>query len=107
MKSMELDEIDRRILRALQDDALLSHAKLAERVGSSSASCWRRVRSLEATGVLGKAVRLLDPAKENCRVNVLCSVRMSSPSGDATAAFQAFVNERPELKTGRAHVCTP
>lgn len=97
MKSMELDEIDRRILRALQDDALLSHAELAERVGSSSASCWRRVRSLEATGVLGKAVRLLDPAMVNCRVNVLCSVRMRSHEGDATAAFQAFVNERPEI----------
>src|SRR3546814_5077629 len=41
--------------------------------------------------------RSLDPAKVNCRVNVLCSVRMRSHSGDATAAFQAFVNERPEI----------
>jgi len=78
-------------------DALLSHAELAERVGSSSTSCWQRVRSLEATGVLGKAVRLLHPAKVNCRVNVLCSVHMRSHSGDATAAFQVFVNERPEI----------
>src|SRR3546814_15916298 len=41
--------------------------------------------------------RSLDPAKVNCRVNVLCSVRMRSHSGDATAAFQAFVNERHEI----------
>jgi hypothetical protein len=57
-----IDDIDRRILRALQADALLSHADLADRVGSSTASCWRRVRALEAAGILGPAVRLLDAA---------------------------------------------
>ena len=51
-----LDEIDRRIVRALQRDASLSHAALAEGVGASPASVWRRVRNLEKEGVLGASV---------------------------------------------------
>jgi DNA-binding Lrp family transcriptional regulator len=58
-----LDEIDRRLLRALQTDADQSQAALAEQVGASAASVWRRVRSLEDAGVLKGAVRLVDPQK--------------------------------------------
>jgi Lrp/AsnC family transcriptional regulator len=93
----ELDAIDRRILEVLQEDALLSHAELAERVGSSSASCWRRVKALEAAGVLGPAVRLLNPEAVRRGVNVLCNVRMRSHSRDARSAFEEFVDTRPEV----------
>ena len=97
MKQTQLDAIDRRILTQLQANALLSNAELAERVGSSAASCWRRVRSLEAAGVLGPAVRLLDPEALGLGVNVLCNVRMRSHTRDARAAFEALVRERSEI----------
>ena len=48
----QIDAIDRRIIRELQRDATLSHAALAEKVGASPASVWRRVRSLDQAGVL-------------------------------------------------------
>ena len=92
-----IDATDRRILAALQGDALLSHAELADRVGSSSASCWRRVKALEAAGILGRAVRLLDPAKVGRGVNVLCNVRMRSHAREARDAFERFVAGRPEV----------
>src|SRR5690606_24959748 len=57
MKQTSLDEVDRRLLRLLQDDASLSHAALAEKAGSSPASCWRRIRALEEAGVLRSTVR--------------------------------------------------
>lgn len=94
---MTLDPIDRRILAQLQADATLSNAELAERVGSSAASCWRRVRSLEAAGVLGPAVRLLDPHAIGRSVNVLCNVRMRSHARDMRSAFEAFVADRAEI----------
>jgi Lrp/AsnC family transcriptional regulator len=94
---MALDAIDRRILEQLQADALLSNADLAERVGSSAASCWRRVRNLEATGVLGKAVRLLDPEAIGRSVNVLCNVRVRGHAREVRSAFEEFVRERPEI----------
>ncbi len=42
-----LEALDRRLLWLLQADASLSHAALAERVGASPASVWRRIRALE------------------------------------------------------------
>ena len=42
-----LDEIDRRILEALQLDGALSNLELAERVGLSPSACSRRVQALE------------------------------------------------------------
>ena len=94
---MKLDTIDRRILDQLQSDASLSHAELAERVGSSSASCWRRVKALEATGMLGPAVRLLDPEQLGRSVNVFCNVRVRSHAREARSSFEDFVRERREI----------
>ena len=92
-----LDDIDRRIVRELQRDASLSHAALAELVGSSAASVWRRVRILEKEGVLGPAVRLASADALGRSVNVLCQVRMSRQTVEARAEFEDFIQARPEI----------
>ena len=94
---MQLDAIDRHILVELQRDALLSHAELAERVGASTSSCWRRIKALEQAGVLRDAVRLVDPAKVGRGVNVLCNLRVRSHVRDVRSAFEDFVQQRPEI----------
>lgn len=94
---MDLDAVDRRILEQLQHDASLSNAELAERTGSSAASCWRRIKALEATGVLGPTVRLLDPQAIDRSVNVLCNVRVRSHAREARSAFEDFVRDRREI----------
>lgn len=58
---VQLDAIDRAILRLLQVDARLTNVQLAERVHLSPSACLRRVRRLEETGVIGQYVALLDP----------------------------------------------
>lgn len=93
----QIDAVDRRIIAALQEDGTITHGELADRVGASSASCWRRIKSLEAAGILQKTVRLVDPEKVGRGVNVLCSVRMRSHAPDATGAFEDFVGARPEI----------
>ncbi|MDO7836649.1 Lrp/AsnC family transcriptional regulator [Sphingobium sp. HBC34] len=93
----QLDEVDRRILSALQVDGSISHQDLAERVGASSASCWRRIKALEAAGILTGTVRLVDPAQVGRGVNVLCNIRMRSHALDARSAFERFVDDRPEI----------
>jgi Lrp/AsnC family transcriptional regulator len=92
-----LDVVDRRIVRELQRDASLSHAALAERVGASAASVWRRVRSLEKAGVLGRAVRLASAEALGRSVNVLCQVRMTRQSVEARSEFEAFIQSREEI----------
>ncbi|HTU13492.1 MAG TPA: Lrp/AsnC family transcriptional regulator [Allosphingosinicella sp.] len=96
-EEFHLDAVDRRIVRALQRDASQSHATLAESVGASPASVWRRVRNLERAGVLGANVRLADPAMLGRSVNVLCQVRMSRQTMDARAEFEAFIGAREEI----------
>jgi DNA-binding Lrp family transcriptional regulator len=96
-ETIQIDEIDRRILRSLQSDAGLSQAALADQVGLSPASCWRRIQVLEAKGVLRKSVRLLDAQRVGRGVNVLCHVRMNSHSPESRGAFERFVADRPEV----------
>lgn len=93
----QIDSIDRRILTALQADGTLSHADLAEQVGASAASCWRRVKALEAAGVLRATVRLVDAQAVGQGVNVLCNLRVRSHTRDVRASFEAFVRSRPEI----------
>ena len=47
-----MDEIDRKLLAILQDDATLSIAQMAERVGLSPTPCWKRIQKLDASGVI-------------------------------------------------------
>lgn len=93
----QLDAIDRKLLHELQRNASLSHADLAERVGASTASCWRRIRALETDGVLGPLVRLVNATRIGRGVNVLCHVRMKSHAAEATEAFESFVASREEI----------
>ena len=96
-QTFHLDEIDRRIVRALQRDASLSHAALAEQVGASAASVWRRVRALEKAGVLGASVRLASAEHLGRAVNVLCQVRMTRQTISARAEFEEFIQSREEI----------
>ncbi len=93
----QIDTVDRRIIRELQRDASLSHAALADRVGASAASVWRRVRGLEQNGFLGKTVRLADPERLGRSVNVLCQVRMTRQTIEARAEFEQFIQSREEI----------
>lgn len=93
----QLDAIDRRLVAELQIDASLSHAELAQRVASSPASVWRRIRALEQAGVLLGSVRLADPHRLGYRVNILCNIRVRSHAIDVRTAFEDFVRGRPEI----------
>ncbi|SEJ73848.1 transcriptional regulator, AsnC family [Sphingobium sp. AP50] len=92
-----MDKIDRRIVAILQADATVSHAQLATLVGASTASCWRRIKALEALGILTGTVRMVDPAKVGRGVNVLCNIRMKSHAREARQSFEDFVLTHPEI----------
>lgn len=94
---VEMDALDRRIVAELQRDAARSHADLAQRVGSTAPSCWRRIRALEEAGILGATVRLADPEKLGQHVIVLCHVRMRAYDSEAIAAFERFVQDQARV----------
>ncbi|MDX1424618.1 MAG: Lrp/AsnC family transcriptional regulator, partial [Kiloniellales bacterium] len=77
-----MDEIDRRILACLQQDATLPVAEVAARAGLSTSPCWRRIQNLEKAGVIQRRVALLDPAKMNVGVTVFVRVKTSQHNPD-------------------------
>ena len=78
-------------------DGSLSSADLAQTVGASSASTWRRIKALETSGVLGRIVRLVDAEAIGRGVNVLCNIRMRSHEVEHRDSFERFVDGRPEV----------
>lgn len=97
IKFVNLDALDRRIVMELQHDASLSNAELAERVGSTGPSCWRRVKLLEEAGVLGRTVRLADQDLLGQSVNMLCNVRMRTFEAENVSTFESFVRAEDRI----------
>jgi Lrp/AsnC family transcriptional regulator len=93
----DLDNIDRRILALLQRDATLSIADLAEQVGLSQTPCWKRVKRLEADGVITARVALLDRALLGQGTTVFVSVRTSQHDEDWLANFAEAIRAIPEV----------
>lgn len=96
-QAVTLDALDRRILRVLQARGDISHADLAQEVAASPASCWRRVRAMEAAGILRETVRLVDPLLVGRGLNVFCQVRMKSHEPGARERFEAFIQSHDQV----------
>ena len=62
---MQLSRTDRRLLAELQRDTTRNQSELAELVGMSRTSCWRRIRDFEEAGLIEKQVALLNPNRIN------------------------------------------
>jgi len=92
-----IDDTDKRILRALQEDASLSSAALAERVGLSASPCWRRVTALEAAGVIAGRVVEVDLRKLGYEVQVFLRVRLDKTVRGAFEEFIAAARQVPEI----------
>jgi DNA-binding Lrp family transcriptional regulator len=93
----ELDAIDAKILDLLQQDASLSIADIADRVGLSSSPCWRRIERLKKNGVILSQVTLLDREKLGLNFEVVASVKLQLPTRDNLDQFEAAVKKWPEV----------
>ena len=93
----KLDEIDREIVRLLQEDASLTARELAEHVGLTSTPCWRRVQILEREGVITRRVALVDPHTIGLGVTVMVHVRTNDHSAAWLERFAAALDELPEI----------
>lgn len=97
MPNSAFDEIDRRILTALQENARITNVELAESVGISPSPCWRRVRELEEKGVISSYVTLIDPASIGLPVSVFVQVTLERQVETALEEFEGVVADWPEV----------
>ncbi len=96
-ESKDLDKIDRKILRVLQEDGRIANLKLAEAVHLSPTAVLERVKRLTRDGyILGYEARL-NPRKLGAAMMVFIEVVLDRTTPDVMNAFKAAVQSRPEI----------
>lgn len=93
----ELDQFDRKILRELQNDASLTTAEIAERVGLSVSPCWRRVDRLTREGVIRRRIALVDRRKVGLNAHIFAQVRLTAHGRANLDEFAAAIRSFPEV----------
>ncbi len=95
-----IDRIDRKILRALQNDGRMSLAQLAGEVGLSATPCKRRLMQLEANGVIAGYQARIDRKASGFAITVFVSIELERQEGDEIDRFQREVARFDEVVTG-------
>ena len=94
---MNLDSTDLRILVELQQDSSLTNIELARRVHLSPSPCLTRVKALEANGVIGRYVALVNPKQLGLNLSVFISISLKEQSKTALAEFEERIAEHDEV----------
>lgn len=92
-----LDRYEKRILALLQEDASLSTAALAEKVGLSASPCWRRVDRLEKEGFIKRRVALIDRRKVGLNAHIFAQVKLNAHGRANLDEFAEAIRGFPEV----------
>ena len=96
---IELDEMDRRILRALVADASQTAGALGRALGLSQSATWRRIRRLQDAGVIAGRRLELDREKLGLGVTVFLGVKLATKGRVGLEDFERAVRAIPEVQT--------
>ena len=94
---IKLDAIDRRILRALQQNSTQTNADIAQQAGLSPTPCLRRVHLLEEQGVIDAYVALLNPAAVDLRFTAFVRVTLERQDKTTVERFAREMEQAPEV----------
>jgi len=98
MLKIEIDKVDREIIRLLQQDAELSAAAIGEKIGLSQSPCWRRIQRLREKGLIrGQAMRF-DRKKLGFDVLVFAQVKLTAHGRSKVPEFAETIREFPEVQ---------
>ena len=88
--AISMDEVDRRILNALQLDSSHTNAELAELVHVSPPTCLRRVKQLTEAGILARQVAIVAPEKVGARLTAIVEISLDVQAAERMAEFEAL-----------------
>ena len=97
MRLNNMDQLDIRILNALQGNGSLTKSELAELVGSTPSTCLRRAQRLIETGYLDRCVYIANPKKLDRGIRAFISVVTKDHGGDQAASFIERLAEEPSI----------
>ncbi len=95
--AVRLDEMDRKILAQLQEDASQSLDDIARKVGSSKTPVWNRIRKMKDQGVIGRQTVLLDPEALGLEACFFVLIRTSEHEADWQHRFLTSLRSRAEV----------
>jgi Lrp/AsnC family leucine-responsive transcriptional regulator len=94
---MDFDEIDRRILNALQQDSSQTNAELAAAVHVSAPTCLRRVKQLRDSGVIEREVALVSPEKVGSRLTAIVEITLDVQAAERMSEFEVLAAAEPAV----------
>jgi len=97
VRGAEIDDVDRRILEVLHDDARISNSALAALVGIAPSTCHGRVRRLQETGVIRGFYTDVDPAAIGRPLQAMVSVSLQSNARGRIRHFIAEIRKLPQV----------
>ncbi len=95
--NVELDRIDKRILKELQHNARISNQELADKIGLSPSPCLRRVKQLEEAGLIKGYVTELDASKLGLKLMAIVQVAMDRHTPDRFEQFEETIKTFPQV----------
>ncbi|UYV38708.1 Lrp/AsnC family transcriptional regulator [Rhodobacteraceae bacterium D3-12] len=94
----EVDAVDLKIIEWLENDSRISVAALAEKVGLSQSTCWRRVSGLEKRGVIRKFSIVTDPEAIGLVFKAIVHVQLARHDRTQIQAFFKAIRLKSEIK---------
>ena len=94
----DLDAIDTRIIGQLRNNARISNADLAQAVGLSPSACHRRVKQLEARGIIRGYTVVLDARQAKRGTVVFVQITLDRQTDDVLARFEQAARRCPEIR---------
>lgn len=94
---MELNRTDYRILHHLQNNARMSNVDLAEAIGLSPAPCLRRVKALEAAGVIKCYAGIVDAGAVGLPISIFINISLERQERSHLEDFEASIRSNPEV----------
>jgi DNA-binding Lrp family transcriptional regulator len=97
VRAVPIDDVDRRILTALHNDARMSNNALADLVGIAPSTCHGRVRRLQEAGVIRGFYTDIDPAAIGLTLQAMISVTLQAASRAKIRSFIQQIRRMPQV----------
>ena len=97
ISAVTLDDTDRKMIRALQADGRMTNSDLSRAVNLSESACLRRLRALEAEGVISRYAAIINERAVGLPISVFVTVTLSSQAESALTAFETAIATVPQV----------
>jgi len=98
LRAMDIDRIDEKLIAALRRDGRISNAKLADEVGLSASACLRRMRQLEAAGIIRGYTALIDRPYHDQKMVCVVEIVLERQTDEYFTRFETAIRRSPDIR---------